>query len=278
MDPLIGLFESLRGAQVRFFQQSGNAGDGLIAHATYTMMRRHGVRFRSMHAHDAADGEIILVGGGGNLVEGKYVETAEFIRRHVRRNRLVLLPHTIAGYADVLAHTHDNLKVFCREPVSFELARLNGAHPRQISLAHDMALYLEQGDLPAVGQGEGVLSALRADAESANRARRPADNVDISLSWNGELWQNEPFARSVVESLCHFIAPYRVVRTDRLHVCILSALLGKEVYLFPNSYFKNRAVFQHSISPRFPHVRFVNTDTDLPHSEHIERQVRSLMS
>lgn len=46
------------------------------------------------------------------------------------------------------------------------------------------------------------------------------------------------------------------MRTDRLHVAIAGALLGKSVELHANSYFKNRAVYQFSLRS-FPSVRFV---------------------
>ena len=277
-DTLVQTLEALRGTRVRFFHQAGNAGDGLIAYATYLAMQRHGIKYETMHNWDDVHGATILVGGGGNLIEGRYAETAEFIRRHASRNRLILLPHTVSGYADVLQETHRNLTVFCREPVSHALALLAGAKPANTHLAHDMVFYLEDDHFAPWEMGTGSLAAMRQDGESSGFAPVPQGNIDISSSWNGELWQNEKFTRAVVDSLRCFIEPFRQVQTDRLHVSILSALLGKEVFFFPNAYYKNRAVFEHSMSARFPKVRFVNTGTDLPHGGYVEEQVRDLQT
>jgi exopolysaccharide biosynthesis predicted pyruvyltransferase EpsI len=46
------------------------------------------------------------------------------------------------------------------------------------------------------------------------------------------------------------------VATDRLHVGIGAALLGKTCRLHDNSYGKNRAVYDHSIRNHFPAVVF----------------------
>ena len=56
-------------------------------------------------------------------------------------------------------------------------------------------------------------------------------------------------------SLFVALEPYRVLRTDRLHVGILGALMGKRVHLHEGAYFKNRAVFESSLAPNFPDVR-----------------------
>ena len=56
--------------------------------------------------------------------------------------------------------------------------------------------------------------------------------------------------------LLRVVDSFDVVRSDRLHVAIAGALLGKEVELYPNSTFKNRAVYDFSLE-RFTNVRFV---------------------
>ena len=48
------------------------------------------------------------------------------------------------------------------------------------------------------------------------------------------------FAEMMFKEGVRFISPYRQIETTRLHGCILSILLGKEVTLVDNSYGKNR--------------------------------------
>jgi exopolysaccharide biosynthesis predicted pyruvyltransferase EpsI len=52
-----------------------------------------------------------------------------------------------------------------------------------------------------------------------------------------------------------YILGFRRIHTDRLHCAILSGILGRETVLYPNSYYKNGAVFAHSLS-RISNVRF----------------------
>jgi exopolysaccharide biosynthesis predicted pyruvyltransferase EpsI len=258
-DPFLSLLRSLSGTHVHFFPKSGNSGDGFIAHATYELFKAHGIKFTTHRQTDTVEGETILIGGGGNLVEGRYGDVANLIRRHSKNNKIILLPHTIVGFADVLSETHRNLTVFCREPVSYQMALLNGASPANTHLSHDVAFFLNDEYFSKFfDSGAGVLQAWRTDGEMAGQLEIPEGNIDISLSWNGDLWTSPDFCLNVTNSMAAFIAPFETVQTDRLHVAILSAYLRKNVFLSPNAYYKNRAIFEHSLEPRFSKVNFLN--------------------
>jgi len=53
---------------------------------------------------------------------------------------------------------------------------------------------------------------------------------------------------------------YDDVRTNRLLLAIGAGLLGKRVEFHPNSYFKNRAVYEFSLRDRFPHMEWAKED------------------
>lgn len=257
-DPLLDFFASLAGQHVHFFPKSGNAGDGLITHATYQLFERFNISYTAYHQSETAIGEPVLIGGGGNLIEGRYTDVADLIRRHTP-HKIVLLPHTVVGYTDIVAKTHDNLILFLRDPVSHALAMANGASKANTFLSHDIAFFLEQDHFAKFqNRGKGILHALRQDGESAGALPIGPKNFDLSLSWNGDIWIDREFCRASTESLASFIAQYDSVLTDRLHISILSSMLGKRVTLLPNAYFKNRAIYEHSMRPRFPQTRFIN--------------------
>ena len=44
-----------------------------------------------------------------------------------------------------------------------------------------------------------------------------------------------------------------------LHLAIAGALLGKPVECYPNSYFKNEAVYHFSMKDRFPNVQWMRS-------------------
>jgi exopolysaccharide biosynthesis predicted pyruvyltransferase EpsI len=259
-DPFLRFLSSLSGEHVHFYPKSGNAGDGFITYATYLLFKRYGITFTIHRQEDDVEKQTVLIGGGGNLVQGRYGDVAELIRRLGAKNKVVVLPHTIVGFAEVLAETRRNLTVFCRERVSYDLALAHGSNPTSTYLSEDIVFFLEDDHFKEHFQsGEGTLIAAREDGETSGSFHVPPGNIDISMSWNGDLWGSEDLARHSTHAMAAYIAPYETVVTDRLHVAILSAFLQKRVFMLPNAYYKNRAVFEHSLKPRFPKVRFVNT-------------------
>lgn len=80
-------------------------------------------------------------------------------------------------------------------------------------------------------------------------------NRDLSEELGNQWWTLET-AEGPSREFISEINTYRRVETDRLHVGIVAACLGKEVELWANDYFKNRAVYENSLSG-FPNVRFV---------------------
>ena len=263
-DSLLLFLHSIRGQKVDYFPNPGNAGDGLIAYATYELFRRFDILATPHRHEDTVDADIVLIGGGGNLVEGRYTHAADIIRRHPHVQRLVLLPHTIVGYPDVLSLTHKNLSVFCRELVSYDGVLANGANSERTFLSQDMVLYLPDDHFSEFFQmGAGTLRSLREDGESGNLVGSDPNNIDLSLSWNGDLWGSARFSMHVAKSLAAYISRYSRVQTDRMHLAILAGFLKKEVELLPNAYFKSEAVYRHSLQGRFPHVRFVENPAAL---------------
>ena len=47
-----------------------------------------------------------------------------------------------------------------------------------------------------------------------------------------------------------------LVETNRLHIAVLSAVLGRNLVMRDNSYGKNRGVYDHSMKDVFPDIAF----------------------
>lgn len=98
------------------------------------------------------------------------------------------------------------------------------------------------------------LNAFRVDEEKTN-VEIPDINFDISLMY--QLSINHPFlAEAATRMMLHTVSQFEEINTNRLHVAILSSLVGKKVNFYDNSYFKCRAVYLHSLKPYFPNVVF----------------------
>lgn len=276
---LDNLLRRLPAGELLYHPNRGNAGDALIAVATLQRLRRLGRPFQFM-ASDAFDaaGRVVLYGGGGNLVP-LYEDAARFVERHHRAaRRLVVLPQTVAGHEPLLASLGSNVTIVCREPESF--AHVQRSAPRaEVLLAHDLALGLDttavirQVRTPAselggigraarqwlrlaqleltrgLGGNAGELNAFRTDRERSQYPP-PVLNHDVSRLFSLGC-STEAHCSASSQRLLSVIDRFDRVNTNRLHVAIAGALLGKDVKLYPNSYYKCRAVYEFSLAGRF---------------------------
>jgi hypothetical protein len=273
------------GGEVLFAVNRGNAGDSLISAATFQLFRKVGLRPRlldHLYRGPRTEGAVVLCCGGGNLVRF-YGDARRFIAaHHARARRLVLLPHTIEGNEDLLGELGPNVDLIARERRSFEHIRASAPGARH-HLMHDIALGLDleelrQGPLrlfaappsfrlgarlarrgwqrlgkPRAPAGR-VLNAFRTDSE-ATAMDLPAGNFDLSALYDGWVVP-EGFARFAARDFLAIAERYDEIRTNRLHVGIAGALLGKRVVLHDNSYGKNRTVWEHSLAGRFPDIEW----------------------
>lgn len=93
---------------------------------------------------------------------------------------------------------------------------------------------------------------MRTDVERTDHDVPPV-NVDASRIFEHGVFPPSR-ARKATVFLLAYLSHFERIFTNRLHLGILGALLGKEVRFYPNSYYKNRAVYRFSMAERFPNV------------------------
>jgi len=240
-----------KNSAVDFFRFPGNYGDSLIWHGTKILLMSLNIKENYVEIDSLQHNDILLIDGGGNFVD-YYSDVRDFlIKKPNLYEEIIILPHTIFGekQIEVLNNVSSKLTVFCREKVSakfVEESLIRG----DVYLWHDCALY---NKFPNDPSGDGVLNAFRSDKESV-LSTTPESNKDIS--YNG-------YATKPLDNFINTLKKYEQVNTDRLHVAIGAMLLGKQIKLFPNSYYKNEAVFDYSLK-KFPNINFVeNFDSNL---------------
>ena len=139
-----------RNERLYYFANPGNAGDALIALATYQLFYQLGIDYQIVNGSQPFDpaGKIMVYSGGGNLVQ--YYDTARkaILEYYLRLKKLVILPHTIQANEDLLARFRDNVDVICREQVSYTHVKQHA--PRaNVYLMDDMAFSLDAAALLA---------------------------------------------------------------------------------------------------------------------------------
>ena len=101
---------------------------------------------------------------------------------------------------------------------------------------------------------ENILNVFRLDNEKTD-IRIPDGNIDLpKVLVRGT--SSENILNDVTFNLLKVINEFEQINTNRLHICIAGALLGKNVRFYSNSYYKNRSIYHFSIKGKYPNVKW----------------------
>lgn len=213
------IFESLKGLFVGLVDGHGNVGDQLIYRSTRQLLGKFSIPWvcQSLY-HRPLPVDVLLLFGGGNM-GGLYPEEQKLRRAALsRRIPCILLPQSFSG-----PEPGNYLRMYVRDRESMR-------HCPQGLLAPDMALgYQPHEELPEPEHSHGLF--LRADDEGLFRDH-PGNRGDPA----GIAFPPEDYLR--------LAARYRSITTDRLHFAICGLIAGRTVTLLPNSYHKNRSMWE----------------------------------
>lgn len=147
-----------------------------------------------------------------------------------------------------------NIQIFAREKYSFEaLKKCRFASNVEVKLSQDSSFYLDKKDLidlinhDFINQN-GQLICFRQDNESK---RYDVNRLNIPQAQNRLLSKV-----ATLEEYLSAINEASSIYTDRLHIAIAGSILGKKVYLYSNTYWKNRGVYEYSLV-KYPNTKFV---------------------
>lgn len=183
---------------------------------------------------------------------------------------IILGPHSFYFknniFFNIINSSHKNIFIFCREKYSYDLLLsmpfMKNIH---VYLSDDSVFYLSKNDFPLSQKnpaGLYDLICIRSDIELKStidtktlKIKKASDKKDAQNSSCKILIGD---VESVHDYLAYIsiVLGARKVFTTRLHVGVLAAILGKETYLYPISYFKNQGVYEYSLY-KFPNVHFM---------------------
>lgn len=222
----------VRGSSVSYVPNKGNLGDALIAAATAQVFTRLGIS-------DSPSAPVIFVAGGGGLAPYNTCLTRS-LRRIPRDRRVIIGPSTVSAHWDLL-RSFQNLILMARDDMTMKLAKLNRV---ACVFSHDAAFEFDYPEVPVTSDH---MTVMRGDKEKTS-----SGSNDISTQ-EDRWWGLTDSHDSAMNFVTRINAAY--VSTNRLHVAIAAACMGRETELLPNSYFKNRAVFETSLS-KLPGTKF----------------------
>ena len=210
---------------------------------------------------------VFLVHGGGNINDFYHfgIRLLKNILQFNSQNVVIVGPQTYwffeTPFRKLFSKSGQEIFLFCRERPSYRLLdSLNLPGNVRVLLCHDTALYLSKQDF-GLRKGHHTLVCLRTDQASAiyqgsKRVQEILESTAFGRS-EGKVVFEDLSLNVDFEDFVGLIETAHRVYTDRLHVAILAAILGKETTLYSNLYFKNKAVYEYSLS-NFSNVKFVS--------------------
>ena len=225
------LLGALEGASdITVIRNPGNIGDHLIHAGMRRLLKGIDCREVGLWKLDGERGEVAILSGSGAWCKAHQHLPPHLPQIENQFERVIIFPTsfdtTVKGVSEVLSRTR--AVVFAREFSSYEQIR----HLCRSDVAHDTSFFV---DFELYRHpGRGTLLAFRTDGEALTPAVPPG-NHDVSVA---------------CESLDEFlwtIARHEVVMTDRAHVMIAAALLGKEVHFSAGNYHKVPALAASSL-------------------------------
>ena len=252
------LLAAAKGRRVVLMQNHGNYGDALIHYGTrrfledlnlefteYDMSSRRKIWLCALHgAWDRLIDKYLFVYAGSGAWALSYNLAYVNVQRQRRFTKnIFVLPTTFEEYKMNL-----DFPVYARDLFQSK------SFIRDKPFCHDMAFYLALISPDRVlpnrtppSKKAGVM--LRTDKESSGY--KPLEfSHNIDLSTMGSHKDNpRDFLRAIDD--------YEEIVTDRLHIAIGAALLGKEVTMLAGSYFKIKAIYNSSMAGIFDKITFV---------------------
>lgn len=223
------------------------------------------------HVHKNAKRVIILphtIKEIDSLLEDFRSNTHIFCREHVTYDYVsslnplvnVYLDHDMAFHANLQNLNPKNFNFILRHNlIRYVLYKFNLSTIPAIQLSSLVKLLRYESIVDNILKervNSEVLNAFRLDGEKTD-IYIPENNQDLSELLSLGV-NSEELCRYVVSNMIYILSQFKYIRTNRLHIAILCALINKKVEFYPNNYYKCEAVYQYSIKDKFPCVKWMS--------------------
>lgn len=219
--------------EIYFITGYGNVGDFLIYEGTRTLLSKLNISYKEIHISHAKvyKGELALICGGGawcSVFNHYMPQSLPLIEKNFKN--VIVLPSSFQVSEPLVQVGLSKSKALflCREMESYNQIK----DICNCDLMHDFAFHFDYSTYKQ--NGNGVLNSFRTDSETtipyAADNNMDISNMDITLhEWLILISMNE------------------IINTDRAHVMIAGAMMGKTINYRPTSYHKVPAIAEFSL-------------------------------
>ncbi len=241
------VFDPLKGSRVHLALPWGNVGDQVIWEGTRQLLKHYGIIFTESHPQreetlieDIAKADLVLWSGGGNM--GELYSSVTRVREKIaciaagQNKPMTIFPQSWTG-EDVGSYS----KLYAREKYSID------RYAPEAVFSHDLGLgYIPEPllDTCIYPPRASVGWFFRKDPEATTLPNMPNNHGDPVHACCS-------YADYIGLASC-----YAIIHTNRLHFAVGGVMLGRRVFLYPNSYYKNQAIYEASLK-HFPNITFM---------------------
>lgn len=282
---------SVGGRPLTIIPNCGNAGDSLINHAAYSLASNLGISYKydnPRQLKEVSSDRCYLLMANGALVGNRHI--FDDVIQHINgKAPIILFSATISDRDELLKSLHTDTVIVCREPVTYEYVvsirnditvilsedatmsiadgsaklpkRSNAGYCLQVFRSMLKSLYCGKSiTTPIIPENyvmfddmsKPYLSAYRLDGEKTSISL-PDDNLDLSILLSSR--RTDPKGSEAAAYLfLEVLKSVPRVKTNRLHVAIGCCLAGTNCDVSANSYFKVKAIYDHSLSRRYSDI------------------------
>jgi len=255
---LLGIFKQYKAKEFIFVEPGGNAGDYLIYKGAQKLAKLAGLSYKTvsndefMKSQYPSDSIIYIHGSGGYIPCWGDNASRLFVKAITTYYGIVILgPTTFSEDCTFLKHIlgyafrnmiSERVVIFARECTSYSVLKEIVPKNVELILDHDTAFNLTVQDLiKAIPKQRYVLYAIREDKEA----------IDVPKRNLLAVWLDPINLKHLNFKQWIFIhSRAKKIITNRCHSAILGSLLDIPVIILPNSYHKNRSVWEYSLSKR----------------------------
>lgn len=242
-----------------FINNPGNCGDLFLLKSTLEFFNQNNIKYKFWNGKE--DFENIVYSGGGIWIPNyKKVWIKRNLPLFSKAKKILILPNSFNNCPELIANLDERFVIFCREEKSYSYMK-QGAKKTKVLLDHDMAfrtnnkIFLEKcfplnkkmrKSLYRILQNlkrSNSIYIIRKDSEAKSNLK---SDFDLSSMFESK-FPTQDEANFGTKILFFTVSLYDKIITDRLHVAIAAAFLGKQVNIIDNSYGKLSAVYNHTL-------------------------------
>ena len=243
-----------------YITNTGNMGDMLIASATLQFFDDNKLKYKMFNGEPA---DTIVYGGGGIWTRTYEFDWSKILPIFAAAKRVIILPSSFHDCTGLIDAMDERFVIFCRERKSYDYMTANNPRDAKIFLDHDMAFRITKkifkGKRPIkIRDFPPITKFMRCDCEQAGQYE---SDFDLSIATFGDKLSCREWIDFSAKLMLYTVGYVDTVITDRLHVGIAAALMGRNVYLLDNTYGKLSGVYNQTMSGN-PNVHFC---TEMPH-------------